>query len=215
MGIFDFMKKINKILYKILKLKKGPLRNKEINFFEIGLGCNMGYGPGKSMLTWKEYMPKVQISYLEYDRACAEPFKDKVKNLYIGDQSDFNLLKEIGKTGPYDVIVDDGGHSRKQQIHSLIGLWPFLKPKGVYIIEDIFYSFVNEMNDYQESTFDVIMKLIMLMNDPSPFPYTKIQSNVTISQEILAISRELQSVHCFLRSCAFIKKVIFFCYFYF
>jgi hypothetical protein len=37
--------------------------------------------------------------------------------------------------GKFDVNVDDGGHTRKQQVNCLIGLWP-------YVIEDIFTSFV-------------------------------------------------------------------------
>ena len=101
----------------------------------------MPYGPGKSLLLWKEFIPHAIINFMEYNRECAEKFRDKVNNLYIGDQSDFDFLKELEQAGPYDVIVDDGGHSRKQQINAIIGLWPYLKPKGYYIIEDMYFHF--------------------------------------------------------------------------
>ena len=105
----------------------GPFRYEKINFLEIGLGCNMGYGPGKGVLVWKEFMPEANIYSLEFDAPCAEKFKNQtqLKKMFTGDQSDLNLLKNIGEeVGRFDVIVDDGGHSRKQQVNSLIGYGP-------------------------------------------------------------------------------------------
>ena len=151
----------------------------------------MGYGPGKSMLTWQEYIPNIEISYLEFNAGCAEKFRDKLKNLLVGDQSDFELLKKAEVSGPYDVIIDDGGHTRKQQIHSFKGLWPYLKPSGVYIIEDLMYSFIKEKNDYEMSTYELITKLITTFNDPSPFPFTNTMPNVNLSEELTKISKEI------------------------
>ena len=65
---------------------------------------------------------------VEYNEECARPFESQVTHLFVGDQSDFSLLKRIGETASlFDVIVDDGGHTRKQQINSFIGLWPFVR----------------------------------------------------------------------------------------
>ena len=74
----------------------GPIRYEKINFLEIGLGCGMGYGPGKSIPVWKEFMPNATISILEYNEACARPFESQVKHLFVGDQSDLSLMKQIG-----------------------------------------------------------------------------------------------------------------------
>ena len=92
-----------------------PIRFEKINFLEIGLGCSMSYGPGKSILIWKEFM---RISILEFDEECARPFESQVTHLFVGDQSDLNVLEMIGKTTNemFDLKVDDGGHTRKQQI---------------------------------------------------------------------------------------------------
>ena len=76
----------------------GPIRYENINFLEIGLGCGMGYGPGKSIPVWKEFMPNANISILEFDEACAKPFQNQVKNLFVGDQSDLSLMKRIGES---------------------------------------------------------------------------------------------------------------------
>lgn len=99
----------------------GPRRFDNLNFLEIGLGCTMGYGPGKSLLAWREFLPKASISILEYDGECAEKFRNKVENLFIGDQSSFQVLDNLGKSaGPFDFIIDDGGHSRLQQVFDFI-----------------------------------------------------------------------------------------------
>ena len=58
------------------------------------------------------------------------------------------FLEKVGKEGgPFDVIVDDGGHSRQMQINSLIGLWPYVKSNGFYIIEDLGTNFNQNYND--------------------------------------------------------------------
>ena len=185
----------------------GPLRNNYINFLEIGLGCDVGYGPGKSIPLWKEFLPKVTISILEYNENCAKQFTSKVKNVFIGDQSDFKVLERVGKEGgPYDFIVDDGGHTRKQQINSVIGLWPHLNSKGVYVIEDIFTSFMSVTNDNAVSAFDLITELIILLNNPNLVGYEAIYPNITIREYSREISKTLLSLSCFERACILFKK---------
>jgi 8-demethyl-8-alpha-L-rhamnosyltetracenomycin-C 2'-O-methyltransferase len=44
----------------------------------------------------------------------------------------------------FDIIIDDGGHSMNQQITSFKTLFPFLKPGGLYIIEDLHTSYWQE-----------------------------------------------------------------------
>ena len=189
----------------------GPLRLQKLNFLEIGLGCDMKYGPGKSIPLWKEFLPCANISILEYNEKCALLFKSQVEKLFTGDQSDINLMKKIGEEGgPYHVVVDDGGHTRKQQINSLIGLWPFVTQNGgIYIIEDIFTSFVKSYNDNpNESTIDLMMELIVILNDPSKVDYgpPHILPNINISKHAAEISSDLMSVNCFERACVLIKK---------
>ncbi len=76
-----------------------PIRFDPLNFLEIGLGCDMSYGPGKSLVLWKEYIPNASISILEFNEKCARKFESQLKNLFVGDQSDLSLMKRIGETG--------------------------------------------------------------------------------------------------------------------
>jgi hypothetical protein len=98
----------------------------------------------------ESFLPNDNISILEYNEDCARPFESQVTHLFVGDQSDFSLLKRIGETGGrlVDVIVDDGGHSRYQKMNALIGLWPFVRQSGgIYVIENKFTSFLPSFND--------------------------------------------------------------------
>ena len=95
-------------------------------------------------------------------------------------------------------------------MNSLIGLWPFVRHSGgIYVIEDIFTSFLPGFNDKSnESTIDLMSELIILLNNPSGagFGPPFVLPNLTISEDAARISKDLMSVNCFERACALIKK---------
>lgn len=189
----------------------GPLRHKPLNFLEIGLGCTMNYGPGKSLLAWKQYLtnPDTKISYIEFDRDCALKFNPPVVHkMFIGDQANFEFLDRVGhEAGPFDFIVDDGGHKRTHQINSLIGLWPFLKSNGVYVLEDICSTLIRGYDDSEETPIDIIYKLIMILNDAiNPNIPNKVPIKQTFSPSIVELSKTILSINCYYRACVFIKK---------
>ncbi|OAA65523.1 hypothetical protein SPI_02310 [Niveomyces insectorum RCEF 264] len=123
-----------------------PLRDQKIKMLEIGLGCNMNYGPGKSYYTWLEFFPHVDLYYIEYDAACAQKWKDKTAGatIFTGDQADRTFLRKFVEEsgGDFDVIIDDGGHSMTQQQNSLEELWGIVKPGALYFIEDLQTSYM-------------------------------------------------------------------------
>jgi len=45
------------------------------------------------------------------------------------------------KIGNLDIIVDDGGHQVDQQVVTLEEMLPYLRPRGVYLCEDIHPNF--------------------------------------------------------------------------
>ncbi len=164
----------------------------------------MHYGEGKSILVWKEYFTRVTLDILEYNKQCGESFRKDVNQLFLGDQSDLAFLASIGKSNSYDLIVDDGGHSRKQQIHSLIGLWDILKPGGIYVIEDIYFSLgtlEQHIADYNITTFEVIHHLITLFSKEVEF-----SKRMDLVVHFKLIFKTLLSVNCFSENCVLIKK---------
>ncbi|KAF5831800.1 hypothetical protein DUNSADRAFT_12568 [Dunaliella salina] len=114
---------------------------------EIGLGCDMQYGPGKSAILWRKFFPEADIWFAEYDSACVSKFRDKLEDLNVrvvgGDQANIMTLKEWVSVsgGNFDVIIDDGGHRQHQIYRSLLTLFDqALKPGGLYVIEDLHVS---------------------------------------------------------------------------
>lgn len=110
------------------------LRNKPIKLLEIGVFR------GASLLLWQEAFPKGQIFGLDKNTAIWQKFlkgKERIK-VFVGRQEDEKFLNEkVIPAGPYDVIVDDGGHTPKEQLTSFKILWPHVAMGGIYIIEDM------------------------------------------------------------------------------
>jgi hypothetical protein len=105
----------------------------------------MSYGPGASYYTWLEYLPHVDLYYIEYNAECASKWAGSTKGatIFTGDQADVAFLEKFMKeAGTFDVIIDDGGHTMMQQKTSLDTLWKSVKPGGLYFCEDLETSFM-------------------------------------------------------------------------
>jgi len=116
----------------------------EGNFLEIGLGCNMQYGPGKSAVLWKKYFPKMHVAFLEYNGACVKRWSSTMDSLnisvYVGNQeyasTNEMVASKAGDSG-YKIVVDDGAHTNTAMRTSFQYLWPTVSTGGFYVIEDL------------------------------------------------------------------------------
>jgi len=108
------------------------LRPKSLRLLEIGVL------DGKSLMTWKAYFPQAQLFGLDIDPACSR-FEDDRTRIFVGSQADVQLLAHIGEQVPggFDIIIDDGSHYVAHVIASFNGLFNYLKPGGIYVIEDL------------------------------------------------------------------------------
>jgi hypothetical protein len=121
--------------------------------FEIGI-----YN-GYSARMWKEYCPNTIIHALDIDPRCTETNEDRII-VHIGDQENptylNKLISEIG--ADFDIIIDDGGHQMQQQIVSFNTLFQYVKPGGLYVIEDIHTAYWQSPNT--KTTIDMLKSLI-------------------------------------------------------
>ena len=113
------------------------LRNKPINFLEIGIG---GYEfpdrGGASLRMWADYFPMAQITGIDFYDKSGLQMPGHVK-MFKGSQADKGFLEKINQQcGPFDIILDDGSHHCGHQIYSFETLFPLLKADGIYVIED-------------------------------------------------------------------------------
>lgn len=120
------------------------LRGRRVKLLEIGLGCDMNYGPGASVNLWQHYLPNLELWEAEFNAACvARHQNDSLRGVHTltGDQGDAITLdkwiRASTQNGLFDVIIDDGGHSNSQIKTSFDKLWPYLELGGFYFLEDL------------------------------------------------------------------------------
>jgi len=81
------------------------------------------------------FMISSQLSQREYQGRN----KDRI-HFYVADQEDDESMKkmlEASGVDEWDIIVEDGGHTHSQQVHSFRILFPLLKRGGLYFGEDL------------------------------------------------------------------------------
>eukprot|EP00957_Ditylum_brightwellii_P076234 5795152-Ditylum_brightwellii.AAC.1 len=71
---------------------------------EIGLGCNMKYGPGASVALYKNLFPKAELWEADYDGDCVEKSTKagELEGIHtlVGDQANDTVLDSwIEKSG--------------------------------------------------------------------------------------------------------------------
>jgi Methyltransferase domain len=110
-------------------------RHLRITLLEIGVL------DGASLRMWRDFFPEARLFGLDNDAAVGERVHSA--SIFIGDQADATVLDAVVReSGPLDLIIDDGAHKAKQQIGSLLYLWPHLTPGGIYIVEDVHTSYL-------------------------------------------------------------------------
>ena len=134
----------------IYELFFSKMKGRSLCILEIGIGG------GQSLPMWRQYFPEAEIHAIDIER-YADPEIQGVK-LHQIDQTDRLQLKSLGEEfGPFDIIIDDGGHMMEQQQVSLGTLFSFLQPGGLYFIEDLHTSFwpYNSYTDLYGTALDI------------------------------------------------------------
>ena len=112
-----------------------PLRDQEITVLEVGV-LN-----GASLKMWEEYFPRAHIIGADINRAVKR-FETGRVTIEILDQSNIEELVQVAmKYGPFDIVIEDGSHKWEHQITSLRTLFPFVKDRGFYAVEDLQTNF--------------------------------------------------------------------------
>eukprot|EP00667_Euglena_gracilis_P006991 EG_transcript_7054 len=114
-----------------------------LKFFEIGLGCDMDYGPGASAKLWRRLLPAAELWEADVNKKCILSHAAKLRELRItalhGNQASLSDLDRwIRKSGgQFNVIVDDGGHRTTMILKTFALFWWQVVPGGLYFIEDL------------------------------------------------------------------------------
>lgn len=106
--------------------------DRTVHILEIGVYS------GGSLGMWKKYFgEKCEVIGVDIEPAC-KVYENAHTRIIIGDQQDRTFWRRVREEVPQiDIIIDDGGHTPKQQQVTLEELLPHLSPGGVYLCEDI------------------------------------------------------------------------------
>ncbi|MFV2109773.1 class I SAM-dependent methyltransferase [Micromonospora sp. LOL_015] len=119
----------------------GRFCDQRVSVLEIGIG---GYhepdAGGASLRMWKHYFPRGMVYGLDvYDKSVLD--EPRLVTLR-GDQADPAFLIDLARRyGPFDIVIDDGSHVSSHVITAFNALFPYVRPGGVYVIEDLHTSY--------------------------------------------------------------------------
>ena len=155
------------------------------NVLEIGV-----YN-GDSLRLLQNYFPNSNVYGLDLTPPRDHHYNDRFKVL-LGNQEDRDDLNHIFNSidGDLDLIIDDGGHTMKQQQTSFGFLFRHLKNGGVYIIEDLHTSRYGLSSEYINKD-DLITTLDMLQNFKNT---SNIISNHMLDHEIKYLEDNIESI---------------------
>lgn len=115
----------------------------KISILEIGLNRD-GQDDIPSLRGWQSYLGDKAVLYgVDISSRFNHHHKPEAGvHIIVADQSNPKELILCGTANArgYDIIIDDGSHMSSHQQISLSTLWQFLRPGGVYIVEDLHYQ---------------------------------------------------------------------------
>lgn len=117
-------------------------RDESIRMLEVGI-CMEGTAGGHSVRMWRDYFSKAELYTFDivdmHWMKNASEFNGRV-SFYQGDQGNRDSLSKMYESfgsKPFDFILEDGSHQHVHQMVSLGHLFQYVKPGGIYILEDI------------------------------------------------------------------------------
>lgn len=119
---------------------------------EVKSVLEIGVADGASIRAWLDYFPNALVVGMDAPRGLVSTYGDTnqwpVSVRFVGaygDQAIRHHLSVIASTyGPFDIVIDDGGHTMEQQQVSLGVLFPHTRM--FYVVEDLHTSFMDEIH---------------------------------------------------------------------
>jgi len=142
-------------------------RGREFTFVEIGVLH------GGSLFMWRDYFGS-SVRIIGVDLSVdAQKFEEYGFEIFVGDQADPIFWKDFfSKVGSVDVVLDDGGHTNRQQIVTLRSTLPNIRDGGLLIVEDTISSYMSDFGNPSSNSFTNRSKLLIddLYSDSLPSP---------------------------------------------
>lgn len=161
------------------------MRNNPITLLEIGIGTMIpgvsssmqgyaleGYKPGGSLRAWRDFFPNARIIGVDVQPDTQFTDEPRIETYLCSsiEKDKVDALMETLDKPQLDIIIDDGSHYHDHQLQTLKNFYPYLKPGGLYIIEDINESC--KINKYPS--------FVGCMCNNDPYFFVGIKNNVCV-----------------------------------
>lgn len=125
-----------------------PFVGKPVTIVEIGI-LN-----GGSLFMWREFLgPQARIIGID-NNPNAKRMEQHGFEIFVGDQADEVFWAEFfAEVGNIDVLIDDGGHTNKQQITTVESALGHINDGGVILIEDTHTSYMKHFGNPSKFSF--------------------------------------------------------------
>lgn len=120
-----------------------------------------------------------RVLFKEYEEAHA----DVIKTFLKVDQSDAIAMKNIIETscgGQLDLVIDDASHMYHHSKNTFEASFPYLRPGGVYVLEDWAWSFAKDAQQpdhywaAEPSLVNLLFEFILASSTPNMITDIKI-----------------------------------------
>lgn len=117
---------------------------------------------GGSLFMWRDFFDgNAEIIGVDLNPNAKKWEKHGFK-IFIGNQSDPNFWRDFfKKVGNVDVVIDDGGHTNKQQVFTLLETIPNINDDGMLVVEDVHSSYMTKFRNPSKYSFINFSKVIV------------------------------------------------------
>jgi hypothetical protein len=114
----------------------------------------IGTADGSGLMAWKEAFTDAHVVGLDI-HVCDKALANGIE-FHLGDQRSKADCERAAGGRQFDAIIEDAFHSTENTLLTLFWLWPFVKPGGIYVVEewaDVHSCKANIMSLWRPATF--------------------------------------------------------------
>lgn len=102
----------------------------------VQLMMEVGVADGSSLLAWSEVFPNALCVGLDIHPAARLAGDVERIEFHLGDATNRRDCERASAFRQFDAIIDDGSHRLEDAMRTLLYLWLYVRPGGVYVIEE-------------------------------------------------------------------------------
>jgi demethylmacrocin O-methyltransferase len=160
----------------------------KLSILEIGVGGRETNTGGPSLRMWRSFFPRASVVGIDlYEKDLPREARITVLR---GDQTDLRFLADlVSRHGPFDLVIDDGSHRGGDINTTFTALWPHVRSKGLYVIEDLSTAYDSDYGGGPPGAENTSVALLKALLDAVQEKGDRRASAVHVYQDIAFIEK--------------------------